>query len=113
MFKMNVGIDLVELDRFSKILEDTPTFLDKVFHKEEIKKLNVQSIGGKYAAKEALVKAGVIKPGQWLDVFIDTLDSGKPVVRNRLGIIMKNIDISITHIASVAAAVVIYEHENI
>ncbi len=109
MSKFTAGIDIVDLKDFARIIERTPAILTKLFHENEIQDLTPQSVAGKFAAKEALIKAGVIKPGCWLDVFVDTLNSGKPVVRDGEGNILENVDISISHTRQIVTAIAIYE----
>jgi holo-[acyl-carrier protein] synthase len=50
-----IGIDIVEISRFKKILQ-TKNFIEKCFSAEE-KDLNLQSLAGRFAAREALFKA--------------------------------------------------------
>jgi holo-[acyl-carrier protein] synthase len=50
-----LGIDIVEISRFKKILQ-TKNFIEKCFSDEE-KDLNLQSLAGRFAAREALFKA--------------------------------------------------------
>lgn len=58
---MQIGFDLVEINRMNSLLEK-PKFLYKLFNQEEIsyisnKKYKGQSLAGLYAAKEAIFKA--------------------------------------------------------
>lgn len=58
---MNIGIDIVEVKRIKKLIKKSG-FLKKVFSDEEIKyceqfKNNAERYSGKFAAKEAFIKA--------------------------------------------------------
>ncbi len=50
-----IGIDIVEISRFQKILQ-TENFIEKCFSVEE-RELDLQSLAGRFAAREALFKA--------------------------------------------------------
>ena len=52
---IGIGVDLVELVRFRKVLQ-TKNFLQKYFSKEE-STLNIISLAGRFAAREAFYKA--------------------------------------------------------
>lgn len=57
-----IGIDIVEVNRIKKIINDHENFLTKVFNEDEIKRIEkrknpYERIAGMYAAKEAVAKA--------------------------------------------------------
>lgn len=81
------GIDILEIDRIRNILDKFPVFLQRVFNEEEItyfksRKLNVSTIAGGFAAKEAVIKAiGTgLRNFSWKDVSILRDELGGPVV---------------------------------
>lgn len=85
---VNIGIDIVEIDRIKEILKRRPAFAERFFDKEEIDQLKKKNnfekhLAGRFAAKEAIVKAmgtgfeGV--PFREIKVLND--EKGKPVVR--------------------------------
>ncbi len=108
-----VGIDVVDIDRFKQSLERTPDLAVKLFTNAELVKSN-QSLAGRFAAKEALVKALNAKNGiMWHEAEILNLDSGKPIfifsgaVEELVG--DANVHLSISHDAGIATAIVIVE----
>jgi holo-[acyl-carrier protein] synthase len=87
----SVGVDLVEVGRIRKALEDPVTgnrFRDRVFTDGEIqycekKKSGAryESYAGRFAAKEAVMKAlgrGWGAQVSWLDIEVQRAGSGKP-----------------------------------
>ncbi len=52
---LGIGIDIVDLSRFKNLMLNKE-FLDRYFSKSE-SKLNLQSLAGRFAAREALYKA--------------------------------------------------------
>lgn len=99
---MQIGIDLVELDEFQKQITSSPQTLDKYLSKAEQTGRSLESLAGLFAAKEAAIKSGVIKKGEWLKLEISTTAEGKPFFKNE-----KNLSLSITHTNKTAAAVVV------
>ena len=119
---MKVGIDLVSVKRFIDKIDDN-RLLAHLFTKEEsahIAEMNspqarAERIAGKFAAKEAVVKAfgtGISSVISWLDITILPDELGKPVVTlsKKAQELMKNlkikeIDVSISHTESDAVAI--------
>lgn len=104
---MEIGIDLIEISNLQQILERTPSFLSKVLSEQEVNNANIQTLAGKIAAKEAILKTGYIGVGEWHKILILSDKTGKPHVQDISG---KNIDklkISITHTDKYAAAVAV------
>ena len=64
---MQVGIDIVKTSRVAKLLEDKNA-IKKIFHPQEITD-NIESLAGKFAAKEAYFKARG-KKEDWLNIEI-------------------------------------------
>jgi len=119
---MNIrcGIDIIEIDRISKVLSDGESFRNKVFTQRERDycesrgRGSVQSYAARFCAKEAVVKAlgtGISKGISYQDIEILNEENGKPKVIlhgeaerifKELG--SKAIDISLTHSRAYAAA---------
>lgn len=114
------GMDLIETQRIDRIRQEHPDrFLDRILTPGERaycerRKFPLPHIAGRFAAKEAILKAlGTGWRGQiaWTDIEILNDDAGKPhvalsghteVVARRLGV--SRILLSITHTEHYAAA---------
>jgi holo-[acyl-carrier protein] synthase len=85
---VGIGIDIVEIHRISAALQGTQAMEQKVFTPEEIRfcskrKKKYQHFGGRFAAKEAALKAlgtGWSQGIRWKDVEITNDASGKPLL---------------------------------
>ncbi len=84
------GLDIVEIYRMKEAIEKWgESFLDKIFTVREIeysrsRKFSSQHYAGRFAAKEAVVKAfgeGASSPFKWTDIEILNNKDGKPFVR--------------------------------
>jgi len=81
-----VGIDIVEIERIKRAIDNNGKFLERVFTKEEIakgekKKDRYQFYGAHFATKEAVMKAlgtGWRKGVRWRDIQIIHNNDGKP-----------------------------------
>jgi phosphopantetheine--protein transferase-like protein len=74
-----LGVDLVYLPEFKKQLAlGGEAFLKKAFHTSESDNQKVEHLAGVWAAKEAVLKAADLKPGDWLSITIKHDKSGKP-----------------------------------
>lgn len=110
---IGVGIDVVNIDRFTQSLEQTLGLEPKLFSEEERKK-SIQSLAARFAAKEALIKALNAKNGiLWHEAEVVNLESGRPVF-NFYGSIAElvagsQVHLSISHDAEIATAIVIVE----
>lgn len=111
-----IGVDVVDLARFAATLERTPGLRDRLFRPTE-QGLPLESLAGRFAAKEAFVKA-LRSPGglSWTDLEVVTNEFGAPSLHlhgpaadrvARLGITA--IHLSISHDTSVATAFVVAE----
>lgn len=108
---MKVGVDIVDIKRISQILDrHGRRFLNKVFTEEEIdlfidKKTIAESVAGRFAAKEAFMKAkGRQLP--WKDISV-LQSTGRPYI-NYHG---KTYDgLSISHERAYAVAVMVIEN---
>ena len=110
------GVDVVDLARFARTLERTPELRSRLFTEAEAT-LSVESMAGRFAAKEAFVKALKAPAGMsWQDIEVVTDSVGAPsfalhgAARARareLGITATHL--SISHDTSVATAFVVAE----
>lgn len=108
-----IGIDVVNIDRFSQSLLRTPGLAARLFTISEQAK-PVSSQAARFAAKEALAKALDAGKGlPWLDAEVVNLESGKPVFlfRGEIADLVDgaNVHLSISHDAGIASAIVIVE----
>lgn len=127
---LGVGIDLVEVARIKSALENAKTgsrFRDRVFTEKEIqycegkRQGKYQSYAGRFAAKEALMKAlgrGWGSQVNWLDIEILPGPGGKPEIslRNKTSLYadqigIKQFSLSITHTESYAMAYLIAQED--
>ena len=108
-----VGIDVVDIARFSEALERTAGLKERLFTVTEQGK-PVPSLAARFAAKEALAKALNAGKGlPWHDAEVINLESGKPAFLFR-GEIADLVDgaavhLSLSHDAGIASAFVIVE----
>ena len=78
---MKIGCDIVHLRRFITTLErGGSVFLNRVFTKKERKNRRSEQLAGIFAAKEALMKAGLLRLGRWQEVEIIKDKKGRPRV---------------------------------
>ncbi|HEY3293539.1 MAG TPA: holo-ACP synthase [Candidatus Nanopelagicaceae bacterium] len=108
-----IGIDVVDIERFSQSLARTPGLAGRLFTNSE-SALPISSQAARFAAKEALAKALNAGKGlPWLDAEIVNLESGKPVFlfRGQIADLVDgaSVHLSISHDAGIASAVVIVE----
>jgi holo-[acyl-carrier protein] synthase len=119
-----VGIDLVEVDRMMASMKKESGFREMVFSANEIaycqpKTNRFEHYAARYAAKEAFFKAlgsGWMNGTAFNEVEILNEQNGKPYIHllgltaTTIGEIgLKNIQVSLTHIKTMASAVVIIE----
>ena len=123
---LSIGIDIVEVYRIAETLARTPRFTERVFTETERAYCDAkgaaaaQSYAGRFAAKEAFLKA--LKTGwrgkiTWHDIEIVSDADGVPTLRisgeaqalfEKLGALRSHI--SISHTAEHAVAQVIFEN---
>jgi holo-[acyl-carrier protein] synthase len=85
---VGVGIDLVKIDRIDKAGKDHPGFLERVFTDREREyctrqKYPAQHFAGRFAAKEAVLKAigtGWSAGVKWTDIEVLHGEGGGPIV---------------------------------
>jgi holo-[acyl-carrier protein] synthase len=113
---VGVGIDVVDIGRFSQALARTPGLAVRLFTEGE-RKLPPHSLAARFAVKEALAKAlGAPRGLLWTDVEVSNGTGGRPHLKvtgtvadaaSRLGV--SGFHLSISHDAGIASAVVIAE----
>ncbi len=121
---VGLGVDIVEVDRIRRALENQPKMVRKVFTKQEAeyctaRKNRYQHFAGRFAAKEAALKAlgtGWAEGIRWRDVEVSALPSGQPRLHfhGRAAEVFESLDadtslLTITHARGYAVAVVILE----
>jgi phosphopantetheine--protein transferase-like protein len=107
-----VGCDLVFISKFEERLKLYPDMMQKMFTPHEIASgKTYSSLAGKFAAKEATIKALGLLAGQWLSIEILSSASGKPFVKVLFPepqISILNHDISISHDGQYAMAMCVF-----
>lgn len=121
---IGIGLDIVEVSRISKALEGSQSLTDRVFSAKEIaycseRKNKFQHFAGRFAAKEAALKAlgtGWQKGIRWKDVETAAGPLGKPELNfhRKAKLLFDGSGatralVTITHASAYAVAVVILE----
>ena len=111
-----IGVDVVDVARFAASLERTPTLRSRLFTPAEAD-LSLESLAGRFAAKEAMAKAMRTPAGlSWQDFEVVNDVQGAPTFALRgtaqerltaLGI--TTVHLSISHDTTVATAFVVAE----
>lgn len=113
---VGIGVDLVDITRFEEHVAKTPKLLERLFVPSELD-APMKTIAGRFAAKEALIKAlGGSDGVAWHEVEITKNSSGKPEIKT-LGQTAKTVEaagistlhLSISHDAGMAVAMVVAE----
>ena len=118
---IGIGVDAVEIDRFRRSLERTPSMKTRLFTHEELEYVEphddpTASLAARFAAREAVMKAMGVGLGafEFHDVWVQRADSGRPTlavtgraeqIANDLGV--TDWHLSITHTDTTAIAYVI------
>ena len=118
---VGVGVDSVEIDRFRRSLERTPSMKTRLFTSEELEYVKphddpTPSLAARFAAREAVMKAMGVGLGafEFHDVWVKRAESGRPTlavtgraeqIADELGVTEWHL--SITHTDSTAIAYVI------
>ena len=118
MATVGIGIDIVDVPRFEKVLARRPKIVDRLFTEGEKldTKLRPQRLAARFAAKEAVMKACGVGVGStgWKTIEVKKMRSGAPMVvlhgtaqdlADRVGI--KNMHITLAHTDMTAAAFVV------
>ncbi|MEY4639249.1 MAG: hypothetical protein RLY13_247 [Actinomycetota bacterium] len=116
---IGVGVDTVQLSRFENKLTETPRLKDRLFLDIETVDASLQTLAGRFAAKEAVIKALSGNPEvEFHGIEVGKETTGKPVIwlhgqtaklALRLGI--RKFHLSISHDGDMAVAFVIAEGE--
>ena len=120
---LGTGVDTVSLSRFESKLTETPRLKDRLFL--DIETVNdgaeagIQTLAGRFAAKEAVIKALGGEPGiEWHGIEVGKESSGKPVIwlhgetaKLALRAGVRKLHVSISHDGDAAIAFVIAEGE--
>lgn len=114
---IGVGVDTVQLSRFEAKLTETPRLKDRLFLDIETIDASIKTLAGRFAAKEAVIKALSGAPGlEWHGIEVGKESTGKPViwlhgetasVALRAGV--RKLHLSISHDGDVAVAFVVAE----
>lgn len=95
---MGVGIDIVNITRVKRLMEDGA--IKNIFSEAEMTD-SIETMAGRFAAKEAYFKAKG-KKEDWLSVIVGTHKSGKPFFLSD-----QTAELSISHEGEYAVAVVL------
>ena len=118
---VGIGVDAVEIDRFRRSLERTPSMKTRLFTHEELEYVEphddpTASLAARFAAREAVMKAMGVGLGafEFHDVWVQRAESGQPAlaVTGRAAQIATELGVtdwhlSITHTETTAIAYVI------
>jgi holo-[acyl-carrier protein] synthase len=113
---VGIGVDIVDLGRFTRAVTRTPALIERLFAESE-RALPPHSLAARFAAKEALIKAlGGSDGMRWHDVEIVADAHGNPefALHNAFAAAVTargigSIHLSMTHDAGVACAFVVAE----
>lgn len=111
-----IGVDIVDLARFTRQVERTPRLIPRLFAESE-RGLPVHSLAARFAAKEALIKAlGGSTGVTWQDMEIVPDAQGNPEFALHGGALtalaargVTSVHLTMTHDAGVACAFVVIE----
>ncbi len=84
---LGLGVDLCEIARMERAIERHPTMRERVFTPEEraycdAKGRPAESYAGRFAAREAVIKAlGGYRGKRWQDISVTRSPSGAPAIR--------------------------------
>ena len=120
---VNVGIDILEVERIKNIIKRNKYFLDLCFCDEEIDQIKnknsiYQSVSSRFCAKEAFFKCigeKISKLKHLKEIKVLNLESGKPIIRLSSNLNERykkwNFSLSISHSRIFACAVVVSSKE--
>ena len=118
---VGIGVDVVDLARFERALDRTPKLKSRLFTDRELtaggRELALRSLAGRFAAKEALIKALGDSTGvRWHHMEVISDDHGNPglelngpaaEIASRRG--ATHVHLTMSHDAGVAIAFVVAE----
>ena len=113
---VGIGVDLVDVTRFEEHVAKTPKLLERLFVAAELD-APTKTIAGRFAAKEALIKAlGGSDGVAWHEIEITKNLAGKPEIvtsgqtaKTILEAGISSLQLSISHDAGMAIAMVVAE----
>ncbi|WP_017729371.1 holo-ACP synthase [Halalkalibacterium ligniniphilum] len=113
---IGTGVDIVEIERIHSMVENHPQFIEKILTVQErekyytlSRKRKIEFVAGRFAAKEAFVKAagtGISARFGWHDIEVLSEENGKPFIQAEIDAV---IHVSISHSQSYAISQVILE----
>ena len=111
-----IGIDVVDIVRFERSLDRTPSLRDRLFAESE-RHRPARSLAARFAAKEALIKAlGGPAVIRWHDMRIVQDDDGNPdfelsgaLSSHVAALGIDRVHLSMSHDAGIASAFVVLE----
>lgn len=111
-----IGVDIVDLARFERAVSRTPALRERLFAESE-RNLPLRSLAGRFAAKEALIKAlGESTGVRWHDMEVVSDGLGNPsfVVHGAVAELVARrgiaaLHLSMSHDAGIAIAYVVAE----
>ncbi|MEN9753068.1 MAG: hypothetical protein RL670_759 [Actinomycetota bacterium] len=111
-----IGVDMVDLARFERAIERTPRLVERLFASSE-RTASVRTLAGRFAAKEAFIKAlGDPRGLRWSEVTVVNDQLGKPSLQTTgaaaaamAGKGIHQLHLSITHDGGLACAFVVAE----
>jgi len=113
---LGVGVDLVDISRFERALSRAPRLAERLFTENEAQ-ASTRTLAGRFAAKEALVKAlGGPQGLRWTELQVSKNQSGRPVflasgqsaiTLAQAGVV--RLQLSISHDGGMACAFVVAE----
>jgi len=121
MSVIGIGVDLVDIARFERAMSRTPRLAPRLFAEDERVRdgapLALRSLAGRFAAKEALIKAlGDSYDIGWHDMPVVTDALGKPAFALRgaartaaEALAARRIHLTMSHDAGLAIAMVVAE----
>ena len=101
MAVVGVGVDVVDLPRFSAALARTPGLADRVLTPDE-RSTRPTSMAARFAAKEALAKALGAPPGlRWHDAVVTSEPNGRPrlVVTGTVAAACRALSVTALHVS--------------
>jgi holo-[acyl-carrier protein] synthase len=113
---LGIGVDVVDIARFGRSIERTPSLRARLFAASELG-LPLSSLAARFAAKEALIKASGDSTGfTWQDMVVTSDPDRRPglrvtgVVADRLAAMgVTATHLSMSHDAGIASAFVVLE----
>ncbi|MFM6973568.1 MAG: holo-ACP synthase [Agromyces sp.] len=112
---LGIGVDVVDVARFERQVSETPALIERLFVPSE-RVESTASLAGRFAAKEALIKAMGGPCGSWHDVWVERQDSGQPLLRFSGAVLdglqargLTSSHLSLSHDGGIATAFVVLE----